>query len=103
MARPVNNMPPDQIAERDRDLVPQPPVGQRDMGSQQHSHRNDEHVHHGMLEALRKEQHGRTPDRENFPRQRRGRKGEDDGEAHHPIAEMPFVKTVSIPAEPCEA
>ena len=77
----------DQIAERDRNLIPQPPIGDRDFRAHHHAGRNDEHVDDGVLEALREEDEDRHPGAGDLADGRSRRHGEHHGEADHPVAQ----------------
>ena len=85
--QPGEDHPARDIAERDRDLVPQPPVGEPDARAEQHSGRNHEHVHDRVLEALGEERHDRKPHRGDLPGRGLRRERHDDAEGDHPVAE----------------
>src|SRR6185437_4429102 len=56
-----------EIAERDRDLVPQPPITERHLGAHQHARGNDEHIDDSVLEALGEEDEDGQPRRTTLP------------------------------------
>ena len=87
MREPGEHETADQIAERHRDLIPQPPIGDRDLGAHHHAGRDDEHVDDRVLEALREEDEDRHPGGGDLAD--RGIRGhrQHDGEADHPVAQ----------------
>ena len=85
--KPGKDEAADQIAERDRYLIPQPPFADGDLGAHHHAGRNDEHVDHRMLEALREEDEDRHVGAGDLADGRRRGHGGDDGEADQPVAE----------------
>ena len=77
----------DEIAERDRKLVPQPPVGDGDFGAEHHAGRDHEHVDDRVLEALGEEGEDRQPHRGDFADGGMRGHRHDHAEADHPVAE----------------
>src|SRR5215831_3759877 len=78
---------PENISERHRYLVPQPPVGERDLRAENHSGRDHKHIDYRMFKPLAKESKDGQPHGDNLTDRGLGRKRHHHSHRHHPVAE----------------
>src|SRR5262249_3302522 len=78
---------PENISERHRYLVPQPPVGERDLRAENHSGRDHKHIDYRMFKPLAKESKDGQPHGDNLTDRGLGRKRHHHSHRYHPVAE----------------
>ena len=88
------------IADRDRDLIPYPPLVDAHVGTREDSGWEQPHVDHGVLESQREEHPNRDP-HQHHPAQGAARGfGHDGPEAHQPVTKDAFANGGAQPIAP---
>src|ERR1044071_5293382 len=64
--KPGEDEPAGNISDRNRDLIPYPPIGKSNLGAENHARWNHEHIHDRVLEPLAEEREDRKPHREDL-------------------------------------